>query len=104
MADHQLSLNGSAMVQGSPAKILRCVLRRGLILAALALVVRTFVIEPTVVPTSSMESTILVGDHLLLDKVLYGPEIPFTSLRLPRLKSINRGDVVVFRYPKNPVE
>ena len=88
------------MVQGVSGKV-RLVLRRALYLAAFALLLRTFVVEPTVVPTSSMEGTILVGDHLLLDKALYGPQVPFTSWRLPRLKSVRRGDVVVFRYPKD---
>src|SRR5215470_1266773 len=66
--------------------------------------VRTFVGEASVVPTGSMEGTILVGDHLFLNKMLYGPEIPLLNLRLPRLKTIHRGDIVVFRYPRNPEE
>jgi signal peptidase I len=66
--------------------------------------VRTFVVEASVVPTGSMEGTILVGDHLILDKLLYGPEIPLTNWHLPRLKTIHRGDIVVFRYPRNPQE
>src|SRR5215472_18250171 len=66
--------------------------------------VRTFVGEASVVPTGSMEGTILIGDHLFLDKMLYGPEIPFLDRRLPRLKSVRRGDIVAFRYPKEPAE
>src|SRR5262245_55188169 len=88
------------MVRGFLRK-LHLVLQRTLLLLLVALLIRTFIIEPTVVPTSSMEGTILVGDHLLLDKLLYGPQIPFTPWRLPRLKSVRRGDVVVFRYPKD---
>jgi signal peptidase I len=57
-----------------------------------------------VVPTASMEGTILVGDHLFMDKLLYGPEIPLLHWRLPMLKTIRRGDIVVFRYPKDPSE
>src|SRR5215467_4064189 len=66
--------------------------------------VRTFVGEASVVPTGSMEGTILIGDHLFLNKMLYGPEIPFLDRRLPRLKSVRRGDIVAFRYPKEPAE
>jgi signal peptidase I len=66
--------------------------------------VRTFVGEASVVPTGSMEGTILVGDHLFLNKMLYGPEIPLLNRRLPRLKTIHRGDIVVFRYPRDPEE
>ena len=51
-----------------------------------------------------MEGTILVGDHLFMDKLLYGPEIPIVHWRLPRVKSIHRGDIIVFRYPKNPAD
>ena len=76
-----------------------------LFVAALALVtLRTFVGEASVVPTGSMEGTILVGDHLLLNKLLYGPDIPLLGIHLPRWKTIRRGDIVVFRYPRNPGE
>jgi signal peptidase I len=77
---------------------------RLLIAAILLFALRTFVGEASVVPTGSMEGTILVGDHLFLDKVLYGPEVPLTNLHLPRLKPIRRGDIIVFRYPRNPAE
>ena len=76
--------------------------RKLLVLAAAALFIRTFIIEPSVVPTSSMEGTILVGDHLLLNKWLYGPRIPFTNWRLPVLKKPQRGEIVVFKYPRDP--
>ncbi len=75
---------------------------RLIVLALIALTVRIFIGEASVVPTGSMEGTILVGDHLFMDKLLYGPEIPIVHWRLPRLKSIHRGDIIVFRYPKNP--
>jgi len=80
----------------------RASLRKLLVLAAAALFIRTFIIEPSVVPTSSMEGTILVGDHLLLNKWLYGPSVPFTNLRLPTLKRVQRGEIVVFQYPRDP--
>ncbi len=64
--------------------------------------IRSFVIEATVVPTGSMERTILIGDHLFLSKLPYGPRIPFTDLRLPALKTIKRGDIVAFRFPLDP--
>jgi signal peptidase I len=66
--------------------------------------VRTFVGEASVVPTGSMEGTILIGDHLFLNKMLYGPEVPLLDRRLPRLKSVRRGDIIAFRYPKDPAE
>lgn len=63
---------------------------------------RTFVGEVSMVPTASMEGTILVGDHLFLNKMLYGPEVPLLGWRLPMLKTVHRGEIVVFRYPKDP--
>jgi len=48
-----------------------------------------------------MEGTILVGDHLFWSKALYGPEIPLTHWRLPRLRKVRRGDIVAFRFPKD---
>ena len=64
--------------------------------------IRTFVAEATVIPTGSMENTILIGDHVFLNKLLYGPQLPYTDLRVPRLKQIHREDIVAFRYPRNP--
>jgi len=78
--------------------------RRLIILGAIVLGMRIFVGEASVVPTASMEGTILVGDHLFMDKLLYGPEIPLVHWRLPALKTIQRGDIIVFRYPKDMSE
>jgi signal peptidase I len=64
--------------------------------------IRTFIAEATVIPTGSMEKTILVGDHVFLDKLLYGPRVPYTSLRIPPLKQIHRHEIVAFHYPRNP--
>jgi signal peptidase I len=64
--------------------------------------IRTFIGEATVIPTGSMENTILIGDHVFLDKLLYGPSLPYTSWRLPRVGGIHRGDIIAFRYPRDP--
>lgn len=64
--------------------------------------IRTFIAEATVIPTGSMERTILIGDHVFLNKLLYGPQFPYTSWRIPPLKPIHRGDIIAFRYPRNP--
>ncbi len=69
---------------------------------AAVLLIRAVVVEATVVPTGSMQNTILIGDHLFLDKILYGPEIPFTDIHLPAIKHYERGDVIAFRYPVDP--
>lgn len=68
----------------------------------LVLFIRTFVGEATVVPSGSMEKTILVGDHVFLNKLVYGPQVPFTRLHLPGLRPVQRLDIVAFRFPPDP--
>ena len=68
----------------------------------LFLVVRTFVVEAFRIPSSSMERTLLVGDFLLVNKWVYGAEIPFTHTRLPALRAPRHEDVVVFDWPVDP--
>jgi signal peptidase I len=62
----------------------------------------SFVIEFGMVPTASMERTVLVGDHLLWLKLPYGPTIPFTHYRLPQLRTPKPGEIVAFRSPIEP--
>ena len=64
--------------------------------------IRTFIGEASLVPTGSMEGTILTGDHIFLNKALYGPELPLLHWRLPRMKRAQRGDIIAFQYPLNP--
>jgi len=71
---------------------------------ALFLVLRTFVVEAFRIPTSSMENTLLVGDFLLVNKAVYGAEVPGTALRIPGLVDPERGDVVVFTPPHDPTK
>jgi signal peptidase I len=61
------------------------------------------------IPTGSMENTLLVGDYLFINKMLYGSEIDIglngkrlLYYRLPAFREPKRGDVIVFRYPENP--
>lgn len=68
----------------------------------LFLVLRAFLVEAYKIPSGSMEGTLLVGDFLLVNKLVYGAEIPFTDARLPALRTPARGDVVVFEWPSDP--
>jgi signal peptidase I len=70
----------------------------------LFLVLRTFVIEAFRIPTASMESTLLVGDFLLVNKAVYGAQVPGTAARLPAFGEPARGDVVVFTPPHEPTK
>lgn len=71
-----------------------------LIIAALiAFLVRGFIVQAFKIPSSSMEQTLLIGDHLLVNRLSYVMKIPFTDVVLFRLGNPERGDVIVFRYP-----
>jgi signal peptidase I len=65
----------------------------------LALIIRTCVIQSFKIPSGSMEETLVIGDCLLVNKFIYGIRVPFTDLRLPKLRDPKRGDVIVFKYP-----
>jgi signal peptidase I len=60
---------------------------------------RTFIIEAYRIPSGSMIPTLLVGDWLFVNKLVYGPHIPFTNKHLPGYRDPMRGDVVVFKSP-----
>ncbi|UXU88874.1 signal peptidase I [Burkholderia sp. S-53] len=64
-------------------------------------VVRSFVIEPFKIPSGSMVPTLLVGDFILVNKFEYGLRLPVTNTKITQGSPLSRGDVVVFRYPKD---
>jgi signal peptidase I len=68
----------------------------------LALFIRTFVVQAFKIPTGSMEPNLLIGDHLLVNKVVYSPSASPVEARLLAKKPIHRGDVVVFKFPEDP--
>ncbi|HEX2191131.1 MAG TPA: signal peptidase I [Longimicrobiaceae bacterium] len=70
----------------------------------LFLTIRTFVVEAFKIPTGSMERTLLVGDFLLVNKAVYGAEVPGTHTRFPAFAEPGRGDVVVFLPPHDPTK
>jgi signal peptidase I len=72
-----------------------------LVAVLLALAIRAFLIEPYSIPSGSMLPTLLVGDHLFVNRFVYGVRIPFTDLRLPALREPERGDVVVFTVARD---
>jgi signal peptidase I len=72
------------------------------IAVVLALFIRTFVVQAFKIPTGSMEPNLLIGDHLLVNKFVFGPTIsPIERAVLP-MKDIKRKDVIVFKYPEDP--
>jgi len=72
-----------------------------LIAAVVALFIRQFVVEAFKIPSGSMIPTLTIGDHLLVNKFIYGPRIPFTDTRIFAWKEPKRGEIIVFKYPEN---
>jgi len=67
----------------------------------LALFLRTFCVQAFKIPSGSMESTLLIGDHLLVNKMLYGIRLPGMTEPIFTIREPQRGDIVVFKYPKD---
>ena len=68
----------------------------------IALALRAFVIEAFKIPSSSMYPTLEIGDHIFVNKFIYGVRIPWTRTKLFELRGPKRGEVIVFMYPCNP--
>ena len=68
----------------------------------LALFIRTFVVQAFKIPTGSMETNLLIGDHLLVNKLVYSPSLGALEPSLLAKRPIARGHVVVFKFPEDP--
>ena len=65
----------------------------------LALIIRTFIFQAFKIPSGSMLDTLLIGDHLLVNKFIYGTHLPFSDERYLALRHPQRGDIIVFEFP-----
>ena len=68
----------------------------------LALIIKCSVVEAYKIPSGSMEDTLLIGDFLLANKFIYGAKIPLLPIHLPALSEPKPGDIVIFKYPRDP--
>lgn len=86
---------------GPPRSVIREYFESAVVTVIMALFGMTFIVQAVKVPTGSMQNTIVVGDHLLVNKFLFapGPRWPL----LPQ-REIRRGDIIVFKYPGNPFD
>ena len=96
--------DAKTMVMDPPKKksLLREYAESIVIAVLLALVIRTYLVQAFKIPSGSMEDTLVVGDHLLVNKFIYGTKLPFTAKRMLTLRDPRRGDVIVFEYPEDP--
>lgn len=67
----------------------------------LALTIRTFIVQAFKIPSGSMIPTLSIGDHILVNKFIYGVKLPFTDLVVVPVSTPERGDIVVFKYPED---
>ncbi|MGW8272192.1 MAG: signal peptidase I [Thermodesulfovibrionales bacterium] len=68
----------------------------------LALIIRAYVVQAFKIPSGSMIPTLLVGDHILVSKFIYGTRIPFSERTILPVREPRKGDIIVFKYPKDP--
>ena len=73
-----------------------------LVAVVLALFVRTFVFQAFKIPTGSMKPNLLVGDHLIVNKFIFAPTALGLERSLLPMRPIQRGDIIVFKYPEEP--
>ena len=72
-----------------------------IVAAVLALIIRTFVVQAFKIPSGSMEDTLLIGDHLLVSKFIYGLQVPFSDEPILAIRNPERGDIIVFEFPED---
>src|SRR5918911_5548220 len=85
--------------QGPPKTIWREYFESAVVTVIMALFGMTFIVQAVKVPTGSMQNTITIGDHLLVNKFVFAPGSP---VPLFPQREIRRGDIIVFKYPGNP--
>lgn len=90
------------MFQQTKKSVVREYVEAIVIALVLALFIRTFIVQAFKIPSGSMEPTLLIGDHLLVNKFIYGIKNPFTGATWLAIKRPERRDIVVFKYPVNP--
>lgn len=96
------SLSDKEMAKSSSKRALREYTEAIVMAVLLALIIRAFVVQAFKIPSGSMKSTLLVGDHILVNKFIYGVKIPFTSTEIFRISEPKHRDIVVFKYPVDP--
>jgi signal peptidase I len=110
MASERAQAKAVRVPQGRPAvepapfkkSTLREYFESIVIAVILALFIRTFVVQAFKIPTGSMENNLLIGDHLLVNKFVFGASETGLERTLLPIGTIKRGDVVVFKYPEEP--
>jgi signal peptidase I len=97
------SKHTSEEIEGKPKKsALRENIEAILVAIVLALFIRTFVVQAFKIPSGSMLNTLLIGDHILVNKFIYGVRLPFAGTVLIPVTEPKHDDIVVFKFPEDP--
>ena len=75
-----------------------------LVAIVLALFIRTFVIQAFKIPSGSMKETLKIGDHILVNKFIYGVKVPYLQTTIVPITNPKHGDIVVFKFPEDPTK
>lgn len=68
----------------------------------IALIIRAFIVQAFRIPSSSMENSLLIGDHIMVCKFIYGVKLPVLNVKIIPISKPKRGDIIVFKWPPNP--
>jgi signal peptidase I len=90
------------MAESQKKSVIREYFESIVIAVILALFVRTWAVQAFKIPTGSMENNLLIGDHLLVNKFVFGPAVSGAERAMLPMRGIRRGDIVVFKYPDEP--
>jgi signal peptidase I len=97
------SKNSSQETEGKPKKsALRENIEAIVVAIVLALFIRTFVVQAFKIPSGSMLNTLLIGDHIMVNKFIYGVRLPFSGSVLIPVTDPTHDDIVVFKFPEDP--
>jgi signal peptidase I len=98
---HEKKTPSPVKKEGPPKSVWREYFESAVVTVVMALYGMTFIVQAVKVPTGSMQNTITIGDHLLVNKFIFAPgeSLPF----LPQ-REIRHGDIIVFKYPGNPYD
>src|SRR5262249_26066703 len=97
----KMEANNNKRMTGPPKSGIREFVEQILVTIIMALFLMTFIAQAVAVPTGSMQNTINIGDHLFVNKFIFGKSTPLFGPLLPT-RDIRRGDIIVFKLPSDP--
>jgi signal peptidase I len=103
MAEENMTAAAPVAAPDQPRKkhIVREYAESIIVAVILALIIRTLVVQAFKIPSGSMEDTLAIGDHILVNKFIYGMKVPLMEKKFFKLRDPKRGDVIVFIYPED---